>query len=624
MALRVDLVYNHRRMGVTLRERPRRNIWRDAALLTAFCAVVYLFGLTAHGLTNWQESQRALVAREMFGRGEWLVPTVHGEPYIAKPPMIYWIQMAIGHARRALGFEPFTNEFEVRLTVALGGIAGVLATYFGARSMFRGRGDRRIDGESAPPLVTDDARIGDDAAWLAALGLASGVLYVRSSRIGELDVLIVPFVVTAIAAIIAAWRRHLVGGRMHWAALGVATMMSCGAALTKGPPALLVVGLGGYGSILLLSRRGEGAASEDEHGVGRFGVLAALLGAIGFFVLSLAIDDRIASVWHAIGLVFFTALGALLGWGAVRLMRPARLGAWFRAFHATHPIAVLGIPVLVTWWWKSAVSSRVGESTVAALAAAEVEDNLRILVLDSPTKNLGFMLYGIAPMSVIALVGAWSLVRRRREMPEGQRVPLVWCGLSFAAFSVLGKGVARYLTPAWPAVAMVGGLWLARQERERQRRNTPPLMAWATALFIASGLAQGWWYGVGREIWNASRSPRDVIRELLPRIEAGRLGVWALADPALDFYAGQRVEQWGGRGQPKLEDLVTTVRGAEGPYYLLAATNAFGSRDDGLTLQDSLERAGIDVRPFALNSEYTWRADGAPVVVWELHAASAR
>lgn len=613
-------MYNPR-MPPTLGQRPRRSPWRDAAWLIVFCAVVYLFGLTSHGLTNWQESQRALVAREMFERGEWIVPTVHGEPYIAKPPMIYWIQMVIAHARGALGFEPFANEFEVRLTVALGGIAGVLATYFAARSMFRRREGEPFRGAALPaPLAADDPRLGDDAAWLAALGLASGVLYVRSSRIGELDVLIVPFAVVAIASIVAAWRRHLEGRSTHWLALALATLMACAAGLTKGPPALLVIALGAYGPMLLMARRPR--TSDDEgSSIARFGVLASLLGGIGFFVLALAFDDRISSIWHAIGLVFFTLTGALVGWGTVRLAMPHRLGAWFRAFHATHPVGVLGVAALAIWWWKDSVASRVGSEAVAALAAVEVEDNLRLLVLDSPTKNLGFMLYGIAPMSVFALIGTISLLRRRRVMSAGRWTPLIWCGLAFVAFSALGKGVARYLTPTWPAVAMVGGLWLAWHERERRRRNTPPIMAMATVLFVLAGLAQGVWYGVGRELWYASRSPRDVVKELLPRIDASRLGVWMLSDPALDFYARQRIEQWGGRGQPTIDELVATVRAGEGPYLLLATSTATASRDDRAPLIVTLRGRGLDIRPCELTSRYTWRADGTPIVAWELRSA---
>jgi hypothetical protein len=97
----------------------QRSWIRDLLLLTALCWGVYCLGLTTHGLTNWQEAQRALVAREMQGRGEWIVPTVDGRPYLAKPPLIYWCQLAIAKVRGAT-----TGEFELRMTVAMAGWLG--------------------------------------------------------------------------------------------------------------------------------------------------------------------------------------------------------------------------------------------------------------------------------------------------------------------------------------------------------------------------------------------------------------------------------------------------------------------------------------------------------------------
>lgn len=632
-------------MPQTLRERPRRNVWRDALWLTVFCAVVYMLGMTTHGLTNWQESQRALVAREMFAKNEWIVPTVHGEPYIAKPPLIYWVQMVIAHGRVALGAEPFGDETEIRLTVALGGMAGVLATYFAARWMFGG-GRRREGAGAWPglPMCGVDGRVADDAAWLSALGLAVGMLYVRSSRIGELDVLIVPFVVIAVAAITAAYRAWLergspaglergspAGRGVHWGALAVATVAGCGAALAKGPPALLVVAMAAYGSVVLhaamSARREDDQDQADEAQRAAIEarrtevtLVAALLGAIALPVIALMFDDRVRSFWHAMGLVFFALVGAAIAAGAVALTRHGRARAVFFALQSTHPLIVLGVPALVVWGWTRMVGARVGTQTVAALASIEVEDNLRLLVLDSPTKNLGFMIYGIAPMSVVAIVGAWCLLRRRMPGDVGTRVPLVWCGLSFVAFSMLGKGVARYLTPVWPGVAMVGGLWLAMLERERARRGLMPVVRVATVVLVVCGVAQGLWYGVMRERMFGARSPRDVVRELAGQVDVTRLGTWRLDDPAIDFYARERIERWGERDGPDFDAMVREVRGGAGAYTLLATNDAAVTLDTRTPLAIALREAGIDATPIDLSARYAWRADGAPVMAWSLVA----
>jgi len=53
---------------------------RDLLLLTLLCIPVFFLFPTRHGLTNWQEAQRVLVARDMDRRGEWIIPTVDGHP----------------------------------------------------------------------------------------------------------------------------------------------------------------------------------------------------------------------------------------------------------------------------------------------------------------------------------------------------------------------------------------------------------------------------------------------------------------------------------------------------------------------------------------------------------------
>ena len=67
---------------------------------------------------------------------------------------------------------------------------------------------------------------------------ATGVLYVRSSRMGELDVLLVPFTALAVAAIAAAWRTAREQGRANWGAVALAAAVASIAAMTalRPPP----------------------------------------------------------------------------------------------------------------------------------------------------------------------------------------------------------------------------------------------------------------------------------------------------------------------------------------------------------------------------------------------------
>lgn len=563
-----------------------RNPWRDAGWLTVLCLVCFTAGLTTHGLTNWQEARRAVVAREMFTRGEWLVPTYFGEPYIAKPPMIYWVQMAIARGRALLGGTPFEDETEIRLAVALAGLAGVLVTYFAARSMLRAR---------------FDPRLGDDAAWLSALGLASGVLYFRSSRIGELDVLTVPFVVAAIALVVRAWRKSGETGRADWPALALATFAATGATMTKGPPALLVIALGAYGSIVILAR------PREHFKISRGQYRITLAGAAALALVAFIAADRVRFPLDWLGVACFAAIGGFIAIAAAQLTERGTASRIWSALARTHPLIVLGVPLITVWIWTSLVAARVGAEKLAALTAAELDDNLRLLVLDSPAKNLGFMLYGLAPISLAMIAGVIWLIRERPRLTRGQRVPFIWVALGLAAFSMIGKGVARYLTPVWPGVAMIGGLWLAITLRDAERARGHPRWRHATVtLFISTMLAQAWWYGHGRQTHFANRSPREFIRELLPQVNASRLGVWQFDEPAIDFYAVQRAERW--EDASALADAIIIG----GPYTLIARE---GFEEEW---RAALTAANIDAERIDVRAPFAWRADGRRIAAWRL------
>ncbi|MBL8745611.1 MAG: glycosyltransferase family 39 protein [Phycisphaerae bacterium] len=567
---------------------PRRNPWRDAAILTLLCAVAYTAGLTTHGLTNWQEARRAVVGREMFRNNEWIVPTYFDEPYIAKPPMIYWAQILIGHTRAALGATPFHDETELRLTVALAGILGVLATYFAARSIL---------------LHRTDPALSDDAAWLGALGLAAGVLYFRSSRIGELDVLTVPFVVTAVAALAHAHRqsRHL--RRTPWTAVALAAVAATLAALTKGPPALLVIALAGYLPMLLSDPSG----TIDEP---RWKRAASIAAALGFCLATFAawlIAPRVHFPMDWLGLIFFGAVGAVIAVAIVRLSDPPRAWESFLTLAHTHPLLVLGLPMLAVWAWGRMVSSRIGAETVTTLAAAELDDNLRLLVLDSPAKNIGFMLYGLAPISLAMIAGLAWIARTRPPLTAGQRVPIVWCAAGLAAFSVAGKGVARYLTPVWPGVAMLGGFWLAHIIRDSERKlGHRRLRFAAAAVAILSMLVQTWWYGLGREIYFGDRSPRKFMQELLPKAPATALATWKMDEPAIDFYAEHRLPIL--ETDARLIDLATE----HGTLVLIGRTAQANE-----WVSQALH-AGLTVNGIELRARYRWRADGERIGAWRI------
>ncbi|HZD30864.1 MAG TPA: glycosyltransferase family 39 protein, partial [Candidatus Angelobacter sp.] len=61
--------------------------------LIAFCGFLFFAGLQVIGLLGADEPRYAQVAREMLARHDWVTPTLWGQPWLEKPPLLYWCQM---------------------------------------------------------------------------------------------------------------------------------------------------------------------------------------------------------------------------------------------------------------------------------------------------------------------------------------------------------------------------------------------------------------------------------------------------------------------------------------------------------------------------------------------------
>src|SRR5215468_11754098 len=60
------------------------------AVIVGVCAFLFYFGLGAFGLVGADEPRYAQIAREMFNRHDWIVPTLNGQPWLEKPVLLYW------------------------------------------------------------------------------------------------------------------------------------------------------------------------------------------------------------------------------------------------------------------------------------------------------------------------------------------------------------------------------------------------------------------------------------------------------------------------------------------------------------------------------------------------------
>lgn len=117
----------------------RKNRHIDAlwlGLLSLAALVLYTTSLGDLPLRDWDEGTVAQVAKEIyqapFNSMTWLYPTLHGEPYLNKPPLMHWL-MAIAFHRGGI------NEWTARLPGALLSACAVPLLYSVGGELFQRR-----------------------------------------------------------------------------------------------------------------------------------------------------------------------------------------------------------------------------------------------------------------------------------------------------------------------------------------------------------------------------------------------------------------------------------------------------------------------------------------------------
>jgi len=105
----------------------------NVLLLCVLGAVLYFPALGARDFWAPVEPRYAEIARVMFIKGEWIVPTVNGNLYTDKPILYFWLVLIASKIYGAV------NEWTVRLPAAIGGIGFVVATYLMGRDSFSAR-----------------------------------------------------------------------------------------------------------------------------------------------------------------------------------------------------------------------------------------------------------------------------------------------------------------------------------------------------------------------------------------------------------------------------------------------------------------------------------------------------
>lgn len=189
-------------------------------LVLGVLATLLFFARLPCGLLEPEEARYAEIARQMTVEGRFLTPVWHGEDYLHKPPLLYWLLM--------LSYAVFgVHDGAARLVPCLAGVGTVLATYWWARAF-----------------------LGRRAAMAGALVLLLSGKFLYMQGMVLFDGLLCLWVTLGWAC------GHLALRRFSWALwLGGAVCCALGI-LTKGPVAAVLIG-GGMGIWLWMEGRGR-------------------------------------------------------------------------------------------------------------------------------------------------------------------------------------------------------------------------------------------------------------------------------------------------------------------------------------------------------------------------------
>lgn len=180
---------------------------RDRLLLALISLAVLLPGTYSVSLADRDEGWYAQVSREMLQTGDWLIPHYLGQPWIAKPPLLYW---CVAAAFALFG----VHAWAARLVSVLAMLGAVQLT----ATLGTGLGNRRV-------------------AWIASVSFITAAL---PATIGKLVLTDALLLVCCLAAMLLLWRIVTRGASLarstgFWLFLGLAI-------LAKGPAAFVFVG----------------------------------------------------------------------------------------------------------------------------------------------------------------------------------------------------------------------------------------------------------------------------------------------------------------------------------------------------------------------------------------------
>jgi dolichol-phosphate mannosyltransferase len=425
-----------------------------AAFILLAMAGLLFFSRLRSPLLEPEESRYAEIPRQMLLEHRWVVPVLHGEAYLQKPPLFYWLVM--------ISYSVFgVHDWAARLVPSMAGLATILLTYWWGKRW-----------------------VGSLAAFLGAMILCLSPRFIYMSRMVSMDSLLS-------LCVLASWlcgHRALMSNRSYcrYAALAA---IACGLGiLTKGPVAPVLAG-----APLLAYRMLDRRCAPLSYA-------KAALWAI--LALGIAAPWYVAAAWRSPGF-----LGEFLyTHNLVRYVTPFdhEEPFWYYLpllFLGMMPWTLLAVPLIRSFVGSPAMAARKRPAAMGffflAFACSFVFYSL------AGCKRPGYILPAMPPLA-LALGCYWrarlpNRVRWRPEalprlsrLPHGLTVAVIAAGaIAYVAASIAGlvsTGHAILLA----AVCLVAALYLLRRGPEPRAAVAWAGCALTTFLLLLVSVHEFW------------------------------------------------------------------------------------------------------------------------------------
>lgn len=389
-------------------------------LLAVLSFGIIFFELGRMDVVTDNEGQRAAPPAEMLRTGDYLVPTLNGETYLAKPPLLYWVIAGV----YSLAGE--VNEFYARMPTAFCGALLALSVYIAFRK-----------------------RLGEVPARYAGLGALASPYILERARIAELDVPLVLATFWMVTLCEAAWNAATLRAGLRCAVL--AGLALAAAAMLKGPVPFLFL-TGAFLAHVFVQR--------DDVGP----------------IIARGVKWTVAACAIALVLYWVSLLGLLYGqnWSfPFPVALALYLGVWlWLAFRHSWPAAKAALPLLLVTLvvgvglvvpYAAAVVNQLGWGNIERLLNSEVIERTHTAThinSGSPLYYLLILPFMIAPLGLLIPLQFSTVEWREAGKPYRFAVLMPW--LSIGLFSLIAGKEYEYILPCLPVMLGAAGWHTAR------------------------------------------------------------------------------------------------------------------------------------------------------------------